>query len=92
MSAHEVHRYTAFLAEAPIDVRCLRLGRNGHLAFNDPPVADLPGPVAVKVVELDDWKRQQVEDPTALRAHNAASHRDRISAPESLVAAMSDRT
>lgn len=60
---HEVRRYAAVLAEAPIDVVCLGIGQNGHLAFNDPPVADLSDPVGVKVVELDDdCRRQQVED------------------------------
>ena len=45
--------YAALLAEAPIDVVCLGIGVNGHLAFNDPPVADLDDPDAVKIVELD---------------------------------------
>jgi glucosamine-6-phosphate deaminase len=59
----EVERYSALLAEAPVDVVCLGIGQNGHLAFNDPPVADLADPVPVKVVELDEaCRRQQVDD------------------------------
>jgi glucosamine-6-phosphate deaminase len=55
--------YAALLAEAPIDVVCCGIGQNGHLAFNDPPVADLDDPLDVKVVELDDaCRRQQVDD------------------------------
>ncbi len=55
--------YAALLAEAPVDIVCLGIGINGHLAFNDPPVADLHDPLAVKVVELDPvCRRQQVED------------------------------
>ena len=54
--------YAKLLAEAPIDVVCLGIGQNGHLAFNDPPVADLDDPLAVKVVELDDTCRQQQVD------------------------------
>jgi glucosamine-6-phosphate deaminase len=55
-------RYAALLSAAPIDIGCLGIGVNGHLAFNDPP-ADLNDPVLVKVVELDEVsRRQQVDD------------------------------
>lgn len=55
--------YAGLLDEAPIDLVCLGIGQNGHLAFNDPPVADLNDPVAVKIVTLDDaCRRQQVDD------------------------------
>ncbi len=37
----------------------LGIGENGHLAFNDPPVADFQDPFDVKVVELDAMCRQQ---------------------------------
>ena len=56
-------RYAALLAAAPIDLICLGIGENGHLAFNDPPVADFADPARVKVVALDDaCRRQQVND------------------------------
>lgn len=59
----ECRRYAALLAEAPIDVVCLGIGENGHLAFNDPPVADFADPALVKIVELDECCRhQQVHD------------------------------
>ena len=35
------------------------IGENGHIAFNDPPVADFQDPLAVKVVQLDQVCRQQ---------------------------------
>lgn len=57
-----VRRYTDLLAAAPIDVVCLGIGVNGHIAFNDPPVADFADPFTVKVVELDDVCRQQQVD------------------------------
>jgi glucosamine-6-phosphate deaminase len=58
-----VQRYAALLDRAPIDIVCLGIGVNGHLAFNDPPVADFADPNDVKVVELDDiCRRQQVDD------------------------------
>ncbi len=57
----ECRRYEALLREAPIDLVCMGIGENGHIAFNDPPVADFADPVWVKVVELDGaCRRQQV--------------------------------
>ena len=56
-------RYTALLSEKPIDLICLGIGENGHIAFNDPPVADFEDPALIKVVELDEACRtQQVND------------------------------
>ena len=57
--AAECQRYAALLAEASIDVVCLGIGENGHIAFNDPPVAEFADPFPVKVVELDQTCRQQ---------------------------------
>jgi glucosamine-6-phosphate deaminase len=59
----ECARYAALLAGVRLDFALLGIGENGHLAFNDPPVADFADPVAVKVVELDERCRsQQVHD------------------------------
>ena len=55
----ECTRYTNLLAQHPLDLCCLGIGENGHLAFNDPPVADFNDPLDVKVVELDGPCRQQ---------------------------------
>ncbi len=58
-----IRDYTRLLAEAPIDIVCCGIGVNGHLAFNDPPVADFADPVDVKVIELDPvCRQQQLED------------------------------
>lgn len=57
--AAEASRYTALLQEAPIDLVCMGIGENGHIAFNDPPVADFGDPLMVKLVELDAACRQQ---------------------------------
>jgi glucosamine-6-phosphate deaminase len=57
--AAEMARYSGLLAEAPIDVVCLGIGENGHLAFNDPPVAQFDDPAPIKIVELDAVCRQQ---------------------------------
>ncbi|MBN7816218.1 6-phosphogluconolactonase [Algoriphagus pacificus] len=59
----EIDRYTALLESEPIDIVCLGIGENGHIAFNDPPVADFQDPLTVKVVSLDEACRiQQVND------------------------------
>jgi glucosamine-6-phosphate deaminase len=59
----EAARYAALLAAHPLDVACVGIGENGHLAFNDPPVADFADPRAVKLVEIDEISRnQQVHD------------------------------
>jgi glucosamine-6-phosphate deaminase len=49
----EARRYAGLLAQHPLDLCCLGIGENGHLAFNDPPVADFEDPADVKVVVLD---------------------------------------
>jgi glucosamine-6-phosphate deaminase len=51
--SEECRRYAALLANHPLDLCCLGIGENGHLAFNDPPVADFDDPADVKMVELD---------------------------------------
>ena len=56
---HETERYAQLLATAPIDLVCLGIGENGHIAFNDPPVANFTDPRLVKVVALDHACRQQ---------------------------------
>jgi glucosamine-6-phosphate deaminase len=55
----ECQRYADLLRAQPIDLCCLGIGENGHVAFNDPPVADFDDPLAVKIVKLDDACRQQ---------------------------------
>jgi glucosamine-6-phosphate deaminase len=53
--------YAAVLRQWPLDLCVMGIGENGHLAFNDPPVADFNDPLDVKVVTLDETcRRQQV--------------------------------
>ncbi|MDM5340521.1 glucosamine-6-phosphate deaminase [Fictibacillus enclensis] len=58
-SHEECRRYAELINEKPIDIVCLGIGENGHLAFNDPPVADFKDPETMKEVELDEACRQQ---------------------------------
>lgn len=55
----EVKAYENLLKSHPVDVACIGIGENGHIAFNDPPVADFNDPLWVKVVELDHGCRMQ---------------------------------
>lgn len=55
----ECARYSALLAKTHIDIVCMGIGENGHIAFNDPANADFSDPKSVKTVMLDDVCRQQ---------------------------------
>ena len=55
----EIARYEKALASHPIDIACIGIGENGHIAFNDPAVANFKDPKLVKVVELDEACRNQ---------------------------------
>jgi glucosamine-6-phosphate deaminase len=55
----ECKRYAGLLKEHPLDIACIGIGENGHLAFNDPPFADFQDLLLVKIVELDLVSRQQ---------------------------------
>ena len=57
----EVEQYARELKNHPIDIACIGIGENGHIAFNDPPVADFNDPKWVKLVTLDEaCKNQQI--------------------------------
>ena len=51
--------YEKLLREATIDIVCMGIGENGHIAFNDPPYANFNDEKWVKIVELDKVSRQQ---------------------------------
>ena len=57
----EMDRYARLLNSAPVHLALVGFGENGHIAFNDPPVADFEDPMTVKSVVLDErCRRQQV--------------------------------
>lgn len=59
----ECQRYTDLLQHHSIDIVCMGIGENTHIAFNDPHIADFNDPLLVKVVDLDIVSRmQQVHD------------------------------
>ena len=58
----ECDRLSKLINEHPIDVACVGIGENGHLAFNDPP-ADFDIEDAYIIVNLDEkCRRQQVNE------------------------------
>jgi glucosamine-6-phosphate deaminase len=71
----EISRYRDLFCESQIDLVCMGIGENGHIAFNDPPVADFNDHATIKLVELDSACRQQqindgcFQDLTAVPTH-----------------------
>ncbi|MEO0768341.1 MAG: glucosamine-6-phosphate deaminase [Cyanobacteria bacterium J06649_4] len=58
-------RYEQALRSKALDLSFLGIGANGHLAFNDPAVANFKDPQWVKLVRLDETNRQQQLNSTA---------------------------
>lgn len=78
----EIQRYTNLLNESPIDLVCLGIGENGHIAFNDPHVADFHDSQMVKIVELDKYSRQQqVNDGCFPSIENVPTHAITLTIP-----------
>jgi glucosamine-6-phosphate deaminase len=74
--------YEKRLRSEPADIVCAGIGENGHLAFNDPPVADFLDPVLVKVVRLDAACRaQQVNDGCFDRPADVPTHAYTLTIP-----------
>src|SRR6185437_12599272 len=79
--------YEALLQAEPTDIVCAGIGENGHLAFNDPPVADFLDPVLVKVVRLDSACRtQQLNDGCFDRIEDVPTYAYTLTVPALLAA------
>ena len=78
----ECERYAALLGEHPVDIVVLGIGENGHIAFNDPPVADFADPRAVKAVKLDEvCRNQQVNDGCFAAIDDVPTHAITLTVP-----------
>ena len=78
----EAARYDRLLREHPLDVCILGIGENGHIAFNDPPVADFQDPQLTKVVKLDPvCREQQVHDGCFDRVEEVPTHALSVTIP-----------
>lgn len=79
--------YEDLLRAEPPDVVCCGIGENGHLAFNDPPVADFDDPVLVKVIRLDPLCRvQQLKDGGFDRIEDIPTHGYTLTVPALMAA------
>jgi glucosamine-6-phosphate deaminase len=79
--------YEQVLLDEPVDIVCAGIGENGHLAFNDPPVADFLDPVLVKVVRLDAaCRKQQLHDGCFDRIEDVPTHAYTLTIPALMAA------
>jgi glucosamine-6-phosphate deaminase len=79
--------YSQLLCNQPIDIICMGIGENGHIAFNDPPGADFNDPELVKLVALEERCRlQQVHDGCFTNLDNVPTHALTLTIPNFIAA------
>ncbi len=68
-------RYGDLVTRQDIDIVCMGIGENGHIACNNPPSADFDDPLKAKVVALTrSFRRQQVNDQWFASMNDVPSH------------------
>ena len=78
----EAERYGKLLDENPTDIVIMGIGENGHIAFNDPPVADFRDKKTVKPVKLDEiCRQQQVNDGCFASLDEVPTHAMTLTVP-----------
>jgi glucosamine-6-phosphate deaminase len=78
----ECMRYAKLLTEYSPDIVCMGIGENGHIAFNDPHVADFNDPFKVKIVDLDEaCRQQQVNDGCFAKLPEVPTHALTLTVP-----------
>ena len=78
----EAERYGKLLDENLTDIVIMGIGENGHIAFNDPPVADFNDKKAVKSVKLDEiCRQQQVNDGCFTSIDKVPTHAITLTVP-----------
>lgn len=78
----EADRYARLLADNPTDIVVMGIGENGHIAFNDPPVADFNDERLVKPVKLDEiCRNQQVNDGCFKHIDEVPTHAMTLTVP-----------
>ncbi len=78
----EAERYGKLLLEYPTDIVVMGIGENGHIAFNDPDVADFNDPKVVKPVALDNiCRQQQVNDGCFKQLSDVPTHAMTLTVP-----------
>jgi glucosamine-6-phosphate deaminase len=83
----ECERYVGLLLSAAVDILCLGIGENGHLAFNDPPRVDFDDSAAMKAVALvPASRRQQVHDGCFASLDDVPTHALTLTVPTLMAA------
>ena len=83
----EAERYSGLLNAIDVDITFMGIGENGHIAFNDPDVADFNDKKVVKPVILDEiCRNQQVNDGCFKTIDEVPTHAMTLTVP-TLVAA-----
>ena len=78
----EADRYGKLLDENLTDIVVMGIGENGHIAFNDPPVADFNDKKTVKSVKLDEvCRQQQVNDGCFKSIDDVPTHAMTLTVP-----------
>ncbi len=78
----EAERYGKLLNENLTDIVIMGIGENGHIAFNDPPVADFKDAKTVKPVKLDEiCRQQQVNDGCFATIDDVPTHAMTLTVP-----------
>ena len=78
----EAERYGKLLEENSTDIVIMGIGENGHIAFNDPPVADFNDEKMVKPVKLDEvCRQQQVNDGCFASIDKVPTHAMTLTVP-----------
>ena len=84
----EAARYGDLLTARRIDLTCMGIGENGHLAFNDPPEARFDDPAGARIVRLDEVsRRQQVGEGHFQSIDDVPTHAITLTIPTLLAAA-----
>lgn len=78
----ECARYSELLLKNPTDIVVMGIGENGHIAFNDPPVANFADTVMAKPVKLDEiCRQQQVNDGCFASINDVPTHAITLTVP-----------
>lgn len=86
-SDEEIRRYSELLTAGPIDLVCLGIGVNGHIAFNEPGDTDLTDPALVRKVALAATsRRQQVDEGLFPSIDQVPTHALTLTVPAMLAA------
>ncbi len=83
----ECKRYGELLKKYPVDIVLMGIGENGHIAFNDPPVADFCDKEIIKPVKLDEvCRQQQVNDGCFEKLSDVPTHALTLTVPTLMAA------